>query len=84
MPIDCDADRLTEGQCTMDTHSLLGTSSNDPEIVVGDVLSGGAFFIRTVVSIAILVSGLLLVFAGGNEKWADKWKNGHGFCLCDS
>ncbi len=81
--INCNTWSLMNWQCTMNTHSIMNTwkSESDPEALVSDIFSWAAFFIRTIVSISILVSALFLIFAGGNEKWADKWKNGLKFAI---
>lgn len=83
--IDCDKERLTNGQCKMNANKLIGSESSNEskdKVVkdkVSDIFSWASFFIRTVVSVSILVSALLLIFAWWNEKWADKGKKGIKF-----
>ena len=43
---------------------------------MSDVVSGLTFFIWTIVFISLLVSWLMLIFAGSDEKLAEKWKSG--------
>ncbi len=82
--IDCDQTKLVNGQCKLNIYDTLGIRSsvrnpNDPTSVwlfVQDIVLSATFFIGTIVTIALIVSGLMFIFAGINGKdptTAKKW-----------
>ncbi|AHB40841.1 hypothetical protein P148_SR1C00001G0023 [candidate division SR1 bacterium RAAC1_SR1_1] len=72
---------LLNGQCSFNIYEFLGirksiADNSSPELFVQDILLSATFFIGTVVTIAIIVSGLMFVFAGATGKDPTKAKAG--------
>jgi hypothetical protein len=71
--IEMDQKCLLNWQCGFNIYEFLGIresiSDNDsPELFVQDILLSATFFIGTVVTIALIVSGLMFIFAGASGK----------------
>lgn len=75
---------LTNGQCKFNIYDTLGIrksirAEGDPTsvgIFVQDIVLSATFFIWTVVTVALIVSGLMYIFAAASGKdpsWAKKW-----------
>lgn len=73
--------------CTINTNALLGVKQsgdtrNDPNLFVQDVFLGATFFIWTLVTIALVWSGLRLIFVWGTDaKAAADAKKGIQYAL---
>lgn len=64
---------LLNGQCSFNIYEFLGirksiSDNNSPELFVQDILLSATFFIGTVVTIALIVSWLMFIFAGASGK----------------
>ncbi len=84
MGIECCEDQLVNGQCKLNIYDTLGIrksvrNSEDPTSVglfVQDIVLSATFFIGTLVTIALIVSGLMFIFAASSGKDpanAKKW-----------
>ncbi len=79
MGITCDEDLLVNGQCKFNINETLGIKkweTNSVGILVQDIVLSATFFIGTVVTIALIVSGLMYIFAASSGKDpanAKKW-----------
>ena len=72
---------MLNGQCGFNIYQFLGirkdiADNNSPELFVQDILLSATFFIGTVVTIGIIVSGLMFIFAGATGKDPSKAKAG--------
>lgn len=84
MGITCNEDLLTQGQCKLNIYDTLGIrksvrNEDDPTSVglfVQDVVLSATFFIGTVVTIALVVSGIMYIFAASSGKSPDAAKKG--------
>lgn len=84
MGITCNEDLLVQGQCKLNIYDTLGIrksvrNENDPTSVglfVQDVVLSATFFIGTVVTIALVVSGIMYIFAASSGKSPDAAKKG--------
>lgn len=82
MGISCSEDQLVNGQCKLNIYDTLGIrksvrNTNDATSVglfVQDVVLSATFFIGTLVTIALVVSGLMFIFAASSGKSPDKAK----------
>lgn len=78
--IDCSQDSLTNGNCSFNFEKVIGIRPQDQSTSVGtfvtDIVLSATFFIGTVVTVALIYSWLLYVFAGNDEKLANKGKQG--------
>lgn len=75
--IDCSASQLANWTCSLKTYELLGirwSSDANTTSFVQDLVDWLTFFIWTVVLVALLFSGLMLIFSAWDEKLAEKWK----------
>lgn len=88
MGIDCDRDRLAEGQCWFSIYKVLWIKQDTHEksnvsvgLFVQDIVLASTFFIGTVVTIALITSGLMLIFSGANESLAQRAKSGITYSL---
>lgn len=76
--IDCDPERMKTGQCEMHVYETLGikdgASNTTFDVFVADAVQWLTFFIWTVVTIGLVVSSLMLIMAGYDEKMQEKWK----------
>ena len=76
--ITCDKDQLVYGQCKFDVYDTLGIRQSDTETSVGifvqDIILSATMFIGTIVTVAIVISGLMFVFGGANPGLQDKAK----------
>ncbi|MFA6256487.1 MAG: hypothetical protein WC606_04890 [Candidatus Absconditabacterales bacterium] len=76
MGIDCDQTKLVNGQCKLNIYDTLGIrksvkNEGDPTSVglfVQDVILSATFFIGTLVTVALIVSGLMFIFAASSGK----------------
>jgi len=76
MGITCSTDQLVNGQCKLNIYDTLGIrqsvrDKDDPTSVglfVQDVVLSATFFIGTLVTIALIVSGLMFIFAASSGK----------------
>lgn len=87
MGITCNEDQLTNGQCKLNIYDTLGIRKSvrdewDPTSVglfVQDIVLSATFFIGTLITIALVVSGLMFIFAASSGKDpanAKKWITG--------
>lgn len=72
---------LMNGQCSFNIYQLLGikkdtVDASSPEVFVQDILLSATFFIGTVVTLALIVSGLMFIMASATGKSPDKAKTG--------
>lgn len=77
--INADKECLTNGQCSFQIYKLLGIRQDttaeeavSAPLFAQDVVLAVTFFIGTVVTIALIYSGLMLVFSGYDEKMAQQ------------
>ena len=76
MGISCSEDQLVNGQCKLNIYDTLGIrksvrNTGDPTSVglfVQDVVLSATFFIGTLVTVALIVSGLMFIFAASSGK----------------
>lgn len=76
MGISCNEDQLVNGQCKLNIYDTLGirksgANQEDPTSVglfVQDIILSATFFIGTLVTIALVVSGLMYIFAASSGK----------------
>jgi len=84
MGITCDADLLVNGQCKLNVYDMLGIrksvrdtgDSTSVGLFVQDVVLSATFFIGTLVTIALIVSWIMFIFAASSGKDpadAKKW-----------
>lgn len=84
MGISCNEDQLVNGQCKLNIYDTLGIRQSvrnewDPTSVglfVQDVVLSATMFIGTLVTVALIVSGLMFIFAASSGKDpanAKKW-----------
>lgn len=82
MWIDCSQEQLLNGQCKFNIYDTLGirqnSSQNEPAVFVQDAIFAATTFIGTVITIALIFSGLLFIRAGlSANEWlqerAKKW-----------
>lgn len=84
MGISCNQDQLVNGQCKLNIYDTLGIrksvrNTDDPTSVglfVQDIVLAATFFIGTLVTVALVVSGLMFIFAASSGKDpanAKKW-----------
>lgn len=74
MGITCNEELLLNGQCKIDINDTLWIRKwerNDIGILVQDVILSATFFIGTVITIALVVSWLMYIFAASSGK--DPW-----------
>lgn len=87
MGISCNPDQLVNGQCKMNIYDTLGIrksvrNSGDATSVglfVQDIVLSATFFIGTLVTVALIVSGIMFIFAASSGKDpanAKKWMVG--------
>jgi len=81
MWITMDQDCLLNWQCKFNIYQFLGirtsiADASSPELFVQDILLSATFFIWTIVTIALVVSGLMFIFAGATGKDPTKAKAG--------
>ena len=82
MGISCNEDQLVNGQCKLNIYDTLGIrksvrNTNDATSVglfVQDIVLSATFFIGTLVTIALVVSGIMFIFAASSGKSPDKAK----------
>lgn len=80
MWIDCSQEQLLNGQCRFNIYDTLGirqnSSQNEPAVFVQDAIFAATTFIGTVITIALIFSGLLFIRAGlsANEWLQDRAK----------
>src|SRR5574344_1357320 len=84
MGIECCEEQLVNGQCKLNLYDTRGIrksvrNENDPTSVglfVQDVVLSATFFIGTVVTIALVVSGIMYILAASSGKSPDAAKKG--------
>jgi hypothetical protein len=84
MGISCNEDQLVNGQCKLSIYDTLGIrksvgNESDPTSVglfVQDIVLSATMFIGTLVTIALIVSGLMYIFAASSGKSPDNAKKG--------
>lgn len=84
MGIDCDADKLVNGQCKLNIYDTLEIrwsvretwEDTSVSVFTQDIVLSATYFIGTIVAIAIVVSGLMFVFAGADSSLKAKAKTG--------
>ena len=68
--ITCGTQQLLDGACSLSIYKLLGIRTSDQNAsidgFVQDIVLASTFFIGTVVTVGLIVSGLLMVFSGAN------------------
>ncbi|MFA5747778.1 MAG: hypothetical protein WC872_01560 [Candidatus Absconditabacterales bacterium] len=79
--IDCNQNTLLNGQCKFQINKFLGIKNEtDGDSSVGlfvqDIVLSATFFIGTIVTVAIIVSGLLFIFAAASGKDPSSAKKG--------
>lgn len=78
--ISCTKDQLLYGQCKLNVYDTLGIRKSDGDTSVGifvqDIVLSATMFIGTIVTIAIVVSGLMFVFGWANPELQSKAKKG--------
>ena len=86
--INCDETQLVNGQCSLNIYETIGIreelSPDDRssfDVFINDIILWATFFIGTIVTISLIVSGLMFVFAGADEKAADTGKKGIKYSL---
>lgn len=72
---------LLNGQCGFNIYQFLGirksiAENNSPELFVQDILLSATFFIGTIVTVALIISGLMFIFAGATGKDPTTAKSG--------
>ncbi len=68
---------LKNWQCKFNIYELLGIKrSSDPTVFVQDILLSATFFIGTVITIALIYSGILYIMAGTTGKDPASAKSG--------
>lgn len=79
--IACTQEQLLYGQCKFNIYQTLGIRQGNQNTSVGlfvqDIVLSSTFFIGTIVTIALVVSGLMYIFAGykGDSGMQDKAKS---------
>lgn len=76
MGITCNEDQLVNGQCKLNIYDTLGIrqsvgNEDDPTSVglfVQDIVLSATFFIGTLVTVALIVSWLMFIFAASSGK----------------
>ncbi|HBB04617.1 TPA: hypothetical protein DCZ39_07140 [Patescibacteria group bacterium] len=76
MGISCNEDQLVNGQCKLNIYDTLGirksVRNQDDATSVGlfvqDIVLSATFFIGTLVTVALVVSGLMFIFASSSGK----------------
>jgi len=84
MGITCNEDLLVNGQCKLNIYDTLGIrksvrNKGDPTSVglfVQDIVLSATFFIGTIVTIALVVSGIMYIMAASSWKSPDAAKKG--------
>jgi len=77
-----DSGCITNGTCGFNLYQSLGiredTNSEDNtfEVFTQDIFLSATFFIGTVVTFALVTSGLLIIFWWADEWQVQKWKDG--------
>ncbi len=78
--IEADADSLIDWQASMKTYETLWIREENqdanPGEFIQDIFLWATYFIWIVVTVALVVSALMLIFASWDEKFAEKWKSG--------
>ncbi|HMT00849.1 MAG TPA: pilin [Candidatus Absconditabacterales bacterium] len=83
--IKCSQKDLINGQCSFNIYETLGIRKQNQdttvETFVSDVVLSATFFIGTIVTLALIYSGLLYVLSGSDEKQAAQGKQGIRYAL---
>ncbi len=78
--IDCQSDQLVNGTCTFNVNEAIGIKKSNPHdsvwIVVQDVILAGTSFIGTVLVLALITSGIMMILWGssGSSSMASNGK----------
>lgn len=63
--INCQTDQLINGTCTFNVNEAIGIKKSNPNdsvgIVVQDVILAGTTFIGTVLVVALIASGIMMI-----------------------
>jgi hypothetical protein len=76
MGITCSPEQLVNGQCKLNIYDTLGIRKSARDkgdatsvgLFVQDVILSATFFIGTLVTVALIVSGLMYIFAASSGK----------------
>jgi len=72
------SDCIKEGSCSLSIYDTLQireeVNENSAKVFVQDIFLWATFFIGTMAVIAMIISGMLMVFGGGSESMYEKWK----------
>jgi hypothetical protein len=83
--IQCSTTQFMNGTCTFNYENSLGIRQSNPNTtpteLVQDVVLTATTFIGTILTVALIVSGLMLVFGGANENTASKGRSGIKYAL---
>ncbi len=76
--INITSDCLKKGTCSLSIYDTLqireDVNENSAKVFVQDIFLGATFFIGTMAVIAMIISGMLMVFGGGSESMYEKGK----------
>lgn len=76
--IECSSQQLANGQCSMDVSALIGKQKGESQtltVIAQDLVLSATFMIGSVVTVWLMVSGLIYIFAKDSAA-ASKAKNG--------
>ncbi len=80
MGITCGPDELVNGQCKLNIYQTLGIRKTNQSTSVGlfvqDIVLSATFFIGTLVTVALIVSWLMFIFASSSGKDPQKARQG--------
>lgn len=83
--IRCDPTRLMHGECGMDIYNMLGIRQSNPDTTpdefVQDIVLTATTFIGTVLTFALVVSALMIIFGGADENRASQGRRGIKYAL---
>ncbi len=76
---------MSSGICGMNIESMINIRPSTPRTTadefVSDIVLTATTFIGTLLTIALIVSGLLIVFGGADENMATKGRSGVKYAL---
>lgn len=76
--INADSECLVSWQCWMQTYKVLWIrwwESANPSSFVADIFLWATMFIWVIVTISLVISWIMLIFAAWDEKYAERWKS---------
>lgn len=78
MGIECSQDQLINWQCKLNIYKTVGirewNENQDPKSFIQDIINWATMFIWTVVTIALVYSGFMYVYAGSTGEETSKYK----------